>query len=176
MTPELRALSERLAALFGDLAVPLVIAAQAGVDTAHMDLSDVVADRWWAVVDRARGENKLAELVEVAKGRLGAHGGAALDKMLRAALDSLPAPAQTPARRTHRDTRAVDVTPEQEIETIRATVLAHEGRIAALEAFRDNERARAASAPAWWFGLIAAAVGIASLIVNLAVQFGVRGP
>lgn len=92
MTPELHALSDRLAELFRDLAVPLVIAAQAGLDTAHLDLSDVVADRWWAVVERARVENKLAELVDVAEGRLGTHGGAALDKVLTAALDSLPAP------------------------------------------------------------------------------------
>ena len=65
---------------------------------------------------------------------------------------------------------------EREIERLQDTDKDHERRITALEAFRDNERARHASTPTWLFGVIAAVVSIASLIINLAVQFGGKGP
>ena len=92
MTPELRALSDLLTDYFSDLNVPLVVAAQAGLDTTHLELSDVRADRWWQIVSAACSEGKLAQLTEVAAGRLGAQRGAALDKALATALDSMPAP------------------------------------------------------------------------------------
>lgn len=64
------------------------------------------------------------------------------------------------------------MTPETEMAELRAIAMNHEGRIASLESFRDNERAGHANTPAWLFGIIAAAVSIASLVINLAVQFG----
>lgn len=61
---------------------------------------------------------------------------------------------------------------ENEFDSVRATLMNHEGRISSLESFRDNERARHASTPAWLFGVIAAAFGLGSLLLNLLVQFG----
>ena len=66
------------------------------------------------------------------------------------------------------------MTPERDLEQVREVLMQHEGRLAALEAHRDNERARHASTPAWLFGAIAAAVGLGSLLLNLLVQFGGR--
>ncbi len=66
----LRGLHEVLVEYFRDLAVPLVIASQAGLDTAYIRLSDIVADLWWNVLETAHAEQRVAELVDVAKGRV----------------------------------------------------------------------------------------------------------
>lgn len=67
------------------------------------------------------------------------------------------------------------MTPDHEgWQEVRAVQMNHEGRIASLESSRDNDRARHASAPAWIFGVVAAAVGLGSLLLNLLVQFGGR--
>ena len=63
------------------------------------------------------------------------------------------------------------MTPERDLEQVREILMHHEGRLAALEAHRDNERARHASTPAWLFGVISAAVALGSLLLNLLVQF-----
>lgn len=66
------------------------------------------------------------------------------------------------------------MTPDHEYESLRAVLMNHEGRISSLESSRDNDRARHASTPAWVFGVVAAAVGLGSLLLNLIVQFGGR--
>ncbi len=63
------------------------------------------------------------------------------------------------------------MTPERDLEQVRETLMRHEGRLSSLEAFRDNERTRHASTPAWVFGVISAAVALGSLLLNLLVQF-----
>ena len=66
------------------------------------------------------------------------------------------------------------VTPETEVAELRAIAMDHEGRIASLESFRDNERTRHASTPAWLFGAIAAFVSIVTLLLSLLTQIGGR--
>lgn len=72
----LRGLHEVLVEYFRDRAVPLVMASQAGLDTAYIRVSDVVADLWWNVLEAAHAEQRVAELVEVAKGRVNRRAGA----------------------------------------------------------------------------------------------------
>ena len=82
----LRGLHEVLVEYFRDRAVPLVMASQAGLDTAYIRLSDVVADLWWNVLESAHAERRVAELVDVAKGRVNRRAGA-LDVALAAYVD-----------------------------------------------------------------------------------------
>lgn len=48
----------------------------------------------------------------------------------------------------------------------------HEARIASLEAFRDNQRASSASAPAWIVGILSAGITAIGILVNYLVAVG----
>ncbi len=79
----LRGLHEVLVEYFRDRTVPLVMASQAGLDAAYIRLSDIVADLWWNVLEAAHAEQRVVELVEVAKSRVNRRA-AALDTALNA--------------------------------------------------------------------------------------------
>lgn len=104
VTPELTALAALMADYFRDRAVPLVIASQAGLDTALIPGSDTIADLWWNVIERAHAEGVLGQLVEVAKQRVGTRKGVleqAYDKVVDAEQAAQP-PAQTKRERPPR--------------------------------------------------------------------------
>ena len=101
VTPELTALAQLMTEYFRERTVPPVMAAQAGLDAAMITNSEIVADLWWNVVERAYAEGRLRELVDVAKSRVGTRGGVleqAYNKVVDAAQAAQP-PAQPKRRR-----------------------------------------------------------------------------
>lgn len=58
------------------------------------------------------------------------------------------------------------MTLEPQVDMLRKELSDLSQRVAKLEAWRDNEVAKSANAPAWLFGAISAIVGLLMLLLN----------
>ena len=171
MTPELETLARVLADMNHDVTTAGRLASMAGLDVAQIDRTGTVADIWHNIIEMAAQDGVLDALYEKAHAERPRT--VALMDAWKAVQD---ADKPTPKRATPSGKRSdpPDMSTERDIERLEDRSMDHEKRITGLESFRDNERARHASTPTWIFGVIAAAVGVASLIINLVVHFGVR--